>query len=101
MRLRTVWKEEGHGFLVLCVLGMLAIVGAGAGIGACNREPALPCEPRLVNGNPHTSSVSVYHDDARGVTCYVAYQSTGIACFLDITLEDQQRMLVYRDGGSP
>jgi len=64
---------------------------------AC-QEPRARDDLRVVSGDPRYSGITVHHDTMRGVTCYAAYHG-GLDCFLDITLEDQQRMLVYRDGG--
>lgn len=93
MSLRTVL-----GIFALCTV----LVGGTVAITmSAQPEPALhPTGLILVGGEPRKTAVSVYHDDVRGVTCYVAYQYQGIACVLDIALEDQKHMLAYRDGGA-
>ena len=103
MSLRTFLTSILRENWILVVLGVGLLVGLVVVLNTCDdpwgRGKAKPAALQLVGGEPRRDAVSVYHDDARGVTCYVTYSHQAIQCFLDITLEDQQRMLVYRDGG--
>jgi hypothetical protein len=102
MSLRTVFNAERLWPVLWVVAGLVMIAGivlvlffAKAG----ETRAAKAHDVQLANGDPTWNTVNVYHDGKRGVTCYVETTHGGITCFLDITLEDQQRMLVYRDGG--
>ena len=105
MRLWTVLKAEW--FLVL--LGVGGVVGLVLVLKYCadpwgqgsRAGKAKTSDVQLANGDPIYNTVVVYHDNTRGVTCYVDSTHGGIACFLDITLEDQKGMLAYRDAGLP
>jgi hypothetical protein len=104
MSLRTVgtWLA---GEWPLVLIGLLGVAGVALAIdmfvskAPTRQEKAAQSDVQLANGDPTWNTVNVYHDGRRGVTCYVETNHGGIACFLDITLEDQQRMLAYRDGG--
>mgnify|MGYP001581561818 CR=1 FL=1 len=102
MRLRTVFTAERLWFALIVVFGLGGIVTIGRFLAArteARGEKANQSDVQLANGDPSWNTVNVYHDQKRGVTCYVETNHGGIACFLDITIEQEADMRAYRDGG--
>jgi hypothetical protein len=106
MRLLTVVWTFVKAEWIVVVLALGGIVGLVVVLKTCDDpwgqgtrpNKAKTSDVQLANGDPLYNTVVVYHDNKRNVTCYESTHG-GLACFLDITLEDQQGMLAYRDGG--
>lgn len=87
---------------VVSILAGLGLVAWEFGRRAGMAEPLTkPARDVVLVSGEYKDFVFVYHDNRRSMTCYVT-AGGGIWCAEDIIIiEDQLRMLAYRDAGSP
>jgi hypothetical protein len=85
-------KIDRADLIILAVVVLTVICGITAVVVGTSRPPSPPTQLKYVGGSEH-EAVDVYHDDGRGVTCYVA--RAGVSCFLDDAMFNEHAHAVW------